>query len=246
MNKTFYDSFAVNYDEWVRADTYAKEIKTFYVDFFQNYFKNKTNLVELGIGTGNIAQAIRQKTKHEVLGVDNSSAMLEICTKKSKDIKLLQTNILTHTFKQKKKAIYLPYRTFCHFISIEAKQQLLENIYKNLEDGGVFIFDMDIMNKEIRDSLHNKPHLFYSNETLNVYHLYRFQKTSQAIEVTVFISTNKTQEIQVFKYDFSWIETEQTRELLEKIGFKIINLYGDTNKNQLTENSTKQIWVVRK
>lgn len=247
MSKSFYDSFAKKYDEWIKADSYAKDIKQFYSSFFKNYFLKPTQLVEFGIGTGNIALEILCNTKHSILGVDNSLSMLDICKEKiTKNIELLEDDIYTLKFTKNKEAIYLPYRTLCHFISSNEKKHIIQNIYNNLKKDGIFVFDLDVMSQRQRIYFHNKPHLFYQNLNTSVYHKYDFKSETEAIEVSVFIANNKTKDVEIFKYDFSWIEVSQVKQILDEVGFKVLHLYGDPCKNEYSSTSDNQIWVVQK
>jgi len=251
MNQEFYDDFSVRYDLWTSSDTYTLELINFYTDYFSK-IKQKQTLVELGIGTGNIALEILKNTSHSIIGIDNAKEMLKQCHLKSKargldiSLTLLEEDITNLQLEELAHYIYLPYRTLCHFVSLDAKQKLFEIIFKNLEVGGSFLFDCDKPNLERMKVIHNKPQLIYTKDEVSIYQLSKFNFDSQSIHVSVIDANRKKESANVHKYDFSWIEPEQMQSLLKEVGFSVVNVYGDTKKSLLEKDSLRQIYEVIK
>ncbi|MCA1595962.1 MAG: hypothetical protein LC772_06020 [Chloroflexi bacterium] len=45
---------------------------------------------------------------------------------------------------------------------------------------------------------------------------------------------------------FSWIQPDETRALLQEIGFEIEAVYGDFDRRPLDQSSPEQIWIARR
>ena len=247
MNQQFYDDFSARYDLWTSCDPYTLELIDFYTHYFSSLAQEET-LVELGIGTGNIGLEVLKHSAHKLIGVDNSERMLSVCAgkTKSKRLTLVEADISVYMLKSKVNYIYLPYRTLCHFVSLEEKKKLLENIYNNLEVGGTFIFDCDNPNEERMRLIHNKPQLVYAKDEFSIYQLSKFDFKKQSMHVSIVDANSKKESAEVHKYNFSWIEPAQIKVLLDEVGFKIVNVYGNTKKNPLEKESHRQIYEVMK
>jgi len=247
MNQQFYDDFSVRYDLWTSSDSYIIELITFYTQYFSGLSQEHT-LFELGIGTGNIGLEVLKTSAHKLIGIDNSKNMLRVCLNKteSKRLTLIEADISTYKLENKAEYIYLPYRTLCHFISLEQKRELLTTIYNNLEVGGIFLFDCDNPNLERMKSIHNQPQLVYTKDEFSIYQLSKFNFDRQSIQVNIIDANSQHESAEVHTYSFSWIEPEQIQSLLKEVGFTVVYVYGDTNKNPLEEGSLRQIYEVIK
>ncbi len=106
--------------------------------------KPKMKILDLGCGPGLYAELLAQKG-HSVTGIDFSENSIRYAIKHAKekklDIEYLNKNYLELDFDSRFDLVILIYLDFCVLLP-EEKDKVLENIYKALKKGGIFICDV--------------------------------------------------------------------------------------------------------
>jgi len=107
---------------------------------------NKPNIkiLDLGCGPGLYAELFAKKG-HSVIGIDISANSIQYAIKQAKekrlDIEYLHKNYLDLDFENQFDLVILIYLDFCVLLPDE-RDKVLENIYKALKKGGLFICDV--------------------------------------------------------------------------------------------------------
>ncbi|MDI9310720.1 MAG: class I SAM-dependent methyltransferase [Limnohabitans sp.] len=145
MSKVFdsmYQKF-INYDE---------EFK-FYLDLLNKY--NCGTVLEIGSGTGNLAQRFDQTTLF-YQGLDISADMIKIAQDRNPSLLFTQGDMKNFALAQKTEAIIMTGRTSSYIISNNDLYQAFDCIASNLINEGIFIFDFIDASRYIPYILENK------------------------------------------------------------------------------------------
>src|SRR4030042_2150199 len=106
--------------------------------------KPEMKVLDLGCGPGLYTELLAQKG-HSVTGIDFSENSIQYAKKHAKDKKLdieyLNKNYLKLNFDSQFDLVILIYLNFCVLLPKE-RDKVLENIYKALKNGGIFICDV--------------------------------------------------------------------------------------------------------
>jgi 2-polyprenyl-3-methyl-5-hydroxy-6-metoxy-1,4-benzoquinol methylase len=106
--------------------------------------KPKMKILDLGCGPGLYAELLAQKG-HSITGVDFSENSIQYAIRQAKekqlDIEYLHKNYLELDFDSQFDLVILIYLDFC-VLSPEERDKVLENIYRALKKGGLFICDI--------------------------------------------------------------------------------------------------------
>ena len=167
-----------------RSIPFYKEMLNLSVKFALLYSKENSTILDLGCSTATTLIEIAKKSKKKLnlIGVDNSKAMIELATKKIKaynlDIKLQLEDILEYNFK-KNDVIMSSYTL--QFIRPLERQNVVNKIYNSLNNNGVFIFSEKIITKDKRL---NKEFIdiYYEFKKSQGYSDFEIAKKRQALE----------------------------------------------------------------
>ncbi len=258
MNPTAeYDTFASIYEIWTATAPAAARNLPFYVEVCR---ETPGLVVELGVGDGRIAVEVAKVGK-SITGVDASAEMLHRCRARAQAAGVLDRLTLIHAdfrdfvLPQPAELITIPYHTIGHLVTMDDKRAGLRHIYSQLAPGGRlifdhFVFDPDaaarhsgvILRAEYTDSETGQDVLLWTTT--------RYDLEAQTMRIIAW-----TDEIdgvgvvvrrQYHRLNFSWLEPEQARALLEEAGFEIEALYGDFDRSPFCDDSPEQIWVARR
>jgi tRNA (cmo5U34)-methyltransferase len=112
------------------------------------YTREGSRVTDLGCSTANTLLSIARKSRHglNLIGIDNSHAMIERARKKAEAygarIELIEGDILTARLGQNSVIIA---NYMLQFIRPPRRLELVRRIYEGLEKGGVFIFSEKII-----------------------------------------------------------------------------------------------------
>ena len=107
-----------------------------------NRYVQKNNAVlELGCGTGNILQTLKET--YRVSGLDNSEGMLSEARKKVPEALLYCEDMASFTLPHKYAAILCIFDSINHLTSFTDWKKLFRTVHKHLEKDGIFIFDIN-------------------------------------------------------------------------------------------------------
>ena len=146
---TDYDTWAGIYDS---VYSYVQEDIPFYVDMAKLH---GGPVLELGCGTGRVTIPVAG-TGTEIVGIDNSRAMLDVARNKVdhlQNLKFIHGDMRDYELGRKFNLITLPFRGFLSLLTIEDQKSTLFNIRRHLSPGRLLIFnifvpDLDMLVQE--------------------------------------------------------------------------------------------------
>jgi SAM-dependent methyltransferase len=252
-----YDDFADIYDAWCESVPIAAENKTFYIELMAG---SAGPVVELGVGNGRICIEVARRGGR-VFGVDSSTKILELCRGRAEQagvadrLTLIQADFRDFELPEPARLITIPFHSIGHLLTREDKLAALRNIHRRLAPGGRLVFDhfifdpdypvpsgMASLRAETKDPETGRDRLIWETSIRD--------EASQVIDL--FACTEDLDEGGVVlkrryrRSRISWLSPDESRRLLEETGFEIESVYGDFNRDPLSEASPEQIWFARR
>jgi len=115
------------------------------VSLTRKYAKNAENVLELGCGTASNLLALSKY--YGVSGIDRSPEMLKIAKAKLPGASFVQGDITGFSSEEKFGCIICMYDTVNHLTEFAHWKQLFKNVSIHLTDDGIFIFDINTLDK---------------------------------------------------------------------------------------------------
>jgi SAM-dependent methyltransferase len=103
------------------------------------------SVLELGCGTGSVLKELAKK--YEVSGVDLSEKMLSIAKKKVPQATLFHQNMMRFRIAEKFDVICCVFDSINHVLTMAEWTAIFANVHRHLNDGGIFIFDINTQAK---------------------------------------------------------------------------------------------------
>jgi tRNA (cmo5U34)-methyltransferase len=131
-----------------RSIPFYKQMQELTIDFALNYLKEADTVYDLGCSTASTLIELGKQSNVDLnlVGIDNSSAMLSRASKKCKafgiDIKLKNEDLLDTSYDNAKLVIS---NYTLQFIRPLQREKLIKKIYDSLEDDGIFIFSEKVI-----------------------------------------------------------------------------------------------------
>lgn len=252
-----YDSFADIYEVWTDSAASANRNLSFYVDA---YLATEGVVVELGVGDGRIAieAAGRGCT---IIGVDQSSAMLERCRARAARsgvldrLTLIQADFRDFQVPEMAELIALPYHSIGHLATIDDKRDAVRHVFDRLRPGGRFVFDDFFMTPaligQMREVQLRAAYQSASGEDRLLWVTSLVDEAKQSIAVVtwedVLDMSGVLEHRRYRRLSLTWLEPAQMRTLLEDVGFTIEAFYGDFQRTPFeTASANEQVWVARR
>nr|WP_300005531.1 class I SAM-dependent methyltransferase [Tissierella sp.] len=221
-----YNKFAKVYDELMNDFDYEAWFN-YIEDIFKKYGKEPKKVLEMACGTGSLSEYFA-KDGYKLTSFDLSDEMLVKAYDKLnryKNVKLLRQNMIDFKFNEKFEAVVSICDSVNYILEEEDLVSTFKNVYDHLEDGGIFVFDINSYYK-LSTTLGNnifiedREDIFYTWENL-------FDNTSHICDfyLTFFLK----QEEEYKRFDEHHRERaykdEEILEALKQAGFKTRELY---------------------
>lgn len=252
-----YDSFADIYSIWTDSATSTSANLSFYVN---EYVAAEGPVVELGVGDGRIAVEAASRGR-AVIGVDQSSTMLERCRERAERagalerLTLIQADFRDFDLQEPAALIALPYHSLGHLATLEDKHDALRHILSHLRPGGRFVFDDFFMTPALMTHMRGvqlrATYQSASGADRLLWVTSLIDEPTQSICVVTWEdeldAAGVLKQRQYRRLSLSWLEPAQARALLEDAGFTIEACYGDFKRTPFDPASaSEQIWIARK
>ena len=183
----FDDDVAAVFDDMLsRSVPFYKESQQLTTRFCLNALSEGGRIIDLGCSTASLLLQVERglilPDKSELVGIDNSHAMIEHARKKVEayrsKILLVEGDILDYPFGDTR-AIICNYTL--QFIRPMMREKLVKKIYDSLEEGGVFIFSEKVLSE---NSTLNKQLIdcYYDYKKAQGYSEYEIVQKREALE----------------------------------------------------------------
>lgn len=237
----YYDALMsfVNYPSWV---SYIQTILAL------NNIKEKT-ILDLACGTGVCLELWWQKG-YKIIGLDKSLSMLEVCKKRfsyifNGDVHLINGDMRNFSFAKRLPIITCLYDSLNYLLTEVDLFNSLQNVYKTLNDNGIFIFDMNTLHC-LRDEWGNSTFHRHDGDIHSVWSN-TFDPTNYISSLNITLNIRENGKITTIKefhqeraYPFSIIT-----KFLHEAGFKF-SLYRHLTFNPVQENDLRIMGVAKR
>lgn len=232
----FYDEISKYYDEIFKV---SKE----QVDFISGIVGSKPkSILDIACGTGNCAIELSKKG-YNLTAVDLDSKMIEELSKKTAtlniDIKFSQANMMNLIDKLKDKkfdAIYCIGNSLVHLNDLNEIKEFFMEVKKLLNEDGVFIFQIINYDRILKENIKFLPTINNDFVPLSFKRFYEYDESINKIKFkTILEVEGKKIENEVDLFPLLY---EQAIRLLEEVGFKEINAFGNFKKSDFDKESS--------
>jgi SAM-dependent methyltransferase len=220
----------------------------------------KLPLLELGCGTGRIALKLGEEG-FQVVGVDNSAAMLEVCAEKvrARGVESLVTpvqadmcelkGVPTGPYNMAFCALY----TFAYLTSTEQQLAMLGAVKALLVQHGILVLDLTppwplLLPPSNGEVVHQGTYPDSDNVVVHKLVTGREETSRQMHHVTLMYdreeSDSKLTRISQ-QLDLRWTGRYETEALLKLSGYTLENLYGSYDLDDFGDESERMIFVAR-
>jgi len=219
-------------------------------------------ILELGCGTGRILIPAAE-SGCKITGLDLSEHMLSKCRQKLQNkprevqerIKLIQGNMADFNLNDTFSLIIIPFRPFQHLVDIDDQMSCLRCIRRHLEDKGRLVFDFfqvdprkmygpGFVEEEVEDfTWIDIPDgkKFKRTHRISAKHWSEQYNDVELIYYVAYPDGKVDRFVQAFP--FRYFFRYEVQHLLERYGFKIVELYGDFDRSPLADSSPEMIFV---
>lgn len=223
--------------------------------------------LELGVGTGRIAIPMAM-TGVDVVGLDNSMAMLRECSGKLRAVgetkgrlTLFQADMAAFELDARFSFIAMAYRTFMHLLTQEDQRRCLAAVRRHLCDGGVFalntwvpklrqIMFLSGLPSASARNLAGKHRVPGTDITIEHYHAASYNDFDQTLDEEHFV-TEVADDGSILRetslpFARAWTSPREMRNLIALCGFRARGVYGDFSLAPLDEDSSEMVWILEK
>ncbi|MBZ0265545.1 class I SAM-dependent methyltransferase [bacterium] len=242
---SMYDELAVNYDQMIR---WKKRLER-ETPFFQRLFSEKriTRVLELACGSGHHSQLFH-KWGCEVVGVDQSSALLEIARdveNESETLHFVEGNFLNfpEVVEGEFDGVFCLGNSIPHILSEEELSITFKNVFNSLKPGGVFVFQ----NRNYDRLLQTRERFQFpaTNRAADTHQIFfrfnDFEGDSVRFNIVHFTQVGERWIHKVYSTDLSPWKQVQLEKHLKDAGFGAINFYGDFSGMPFDAKSSEDI-----
>ena len=239
-----YNTFAQFYDRLTENVDY--KVRSEYISgFFSRYNKDAENVLDLACGTGSISAFLAEKG-YSVTGLDLSEEMLTVATSKG---------IVKAVFiKGDMTSFELPYKVDCCVCSLDAINHLIdfndvikcfECVNACLNDGGLFVFDVNTQYKH-RYVLSDNTFVFDEEDFFLSWDNNYTDNDIVDIFLDFFVFNGKNYDRYSEEIKERAYSEKSIKEALIYCGFEIVGVYDELSESAPREDSERIYFVCRK
>jgi SAM-dependent methyltransferase len=221
-------------------------------------------ILELGCGTGRILVPTAA-AGCEIVGLDDSTYMLARCRDKLRNqprdvqsrARLLWGNMAQFDARDTFSLVTAPFRSFQHLISVEDQLSCLETVNRHLHAGGTLILDFF----QVDPRRYGRPSYMIEVEDFPEVELpdgrtfrraHRIVTRHRAeqyndIELIYYVTYPNGKSLRLIQeFPLRYLFRYEAEHLLERTGFEVVEVFGDFDKSELSDDSPEMIFVVEK
>jgi SAM-dependent methyltransferase len=229
-----YDAIAALYDPWSRS---VIEDVDFYVAEAR---KAGGPVVELGVGTGRIAIPVALAGV-QVIGVDDSEAMLAVCRARAEKagvaelVELRLGDLRRPPVLERVTLVTCPFRALLHLESDKERLDALRAVYRLLQPGGRFVFDVFAPSREDVEETNGR----WLEREPGIWERADWDLERRVLTLAVRGESGET------AMRLTWRAPDEWRALLEAAGFEVVAAYGWFDLSPYT-GGEDTVWIARR
>lgn len=212
MNR--YQNFSEVYDLFISDYEWCLR---FIKETIQEYTDNPRSLLELACGTGNLLQHFTDE--YDISGIDISASMLAQAKNKLPNVPLFEMSMADFKLNRKFDLVICMFDSINHLLSYEDWLKTFSCVRNHLNTGGVFMFDMNTLEK--LDRLSKSPGFMHQKDDVYL-NMKITKKTEDVINWDVMIFKRVRDNL----YELSEDNIEETSFSSQKVKQDLEMLFG--------------------
>ena len=237
-----YNDFANVYDSLIKEDVDYEKWSNVILNYCDKYKIKKENYLDLACGTGNITELL-SKSFSNVWGVDLSPDMLCECERKLRDegihINLICQDIIDLDLSGKGFDLI----TCCldsvnYILEYEGLNRFFTNVHKHLNEGGLFVFDINSYYK-LSNVLGNNTYTYDEDDIFYVWENV-FENEIVDMYLTFFLKKGNMYDRFDEIHRERAYKKEEIEEAINRSGLRILNIL-DCYEKENIKNTTERI-----
>ena len=224
-----YEWFAPVYDAWAADMT---EDVDYYVELAR---EAEGPIIELAAGSGRISIPIAQRTGKRVIGIDLSTAMLDIARARAAetgvDLELHEGDMRDLDLEQASDLVICPYRALLHLPTWHDRRRVFERVARALRPGGRFAWNAFVFDHRFAAALDGR----WEDDPLR--HLTTYALGDNRIDITI---------EDVPALSLWWVTRSEWEGLLDVSGLETEALFGWFDRRPFDDASREFVWIARK
>ena len=242
-----YQTFAYLYDELTQNVEYEKRCDYILSFFEQNGIKSGT-VLDLACGTGSMSIPFMKKG-YRIIGVDLSEEMLEIASNRlfeaGNSFSLLKAKMQEFELPEKAEACICCLDSINHLNNIDDVLATFKNVYDSLNNGGLFVFDINTVYKH-NEVLADNTFVFDEDDYYLVWDNEAVDNRTVRILLDMFILNGESYDRFSEEFEETAYSVEELSSLLNKVGFVDIKVYDELSYDEPKNDSERLYFVCKK
>lgn len=231
--------------------SFYKSIATYYDDIFSpsenqiSFIKNTIgnppkDVLDLACGTGSLAIKLSQ-LGYDVTGIDLDEQMIKVAQNKTQDVLFLNDNMLTFNHSKKYDGIYCIGNSLVHLNSLAEITMFFLNVKTHLKENGTITIQIINYDRILKNKIDHLPTIYNVGKNLTFVRKYQYDKKNHKI---IFMTELKVKDLLIKNtVNLYPLTSTELKLILNKAGFKDINLYGDFAFNKYEEATSYALIV---
>ena len=245
----FYDRFASKYDVMISDKRYDEDLP-----FFNSVFKKHDvkSILDCSCGTG------KHVIKFSQLGFEatGSDVSIEMINKAIRNAELLGAELdfvqadfkrLADVFDKKFDCVVCLGNSLNHELEEKGILSALRSMYDVLRNKGVVIIQIRNLPKLVKERRRIFPMHFHrepNGDRKIFFYVLDFYRTKVKFNVISFLEFNEKPTFEANSVDYRIVSAQKLKELMMKIGYKQLKIYGDFKFARFSDEHSEDIIVV--
>ena len=214
--------------------------------FISGIFKanNAETVIDLACGTGIMSEKLVNNGFY-VIGIDISEDMLSLAKQRLPEMNFIKAGMQDFELKIKADGCICCLDSINHLTDEEDVLKTFKNVYNSLNNNGVFIFDVNSQYKH-RTLLNNQTYVFDEEDFFLSWDNELLENDTVRIMLDFFVYNGKNYDRYSEEFCERAYSAEVLKDMLSEAGFNSIEVYGDLNFSNPTDECERLFFVCKK
>lgn len=249
MNEA-YSQLAVSYDNYMEEVPYEKWLDFIEKTWAKFNLEKPETILDLCCGTGTMTVMLK-KLGYNVLGVDNSCDMLAQASKKAVEndfnIPFFEMDMIEFQLRNKVDCVICCCDGLNYNVEDGELKETFQRVNENLEDNGVFIFDLNTEYK-FKEILGDKQ---YSAVEENSAYFWQNEYDEEEKVNTYYVSLFKQVEGDTYQRfeEYHWeraYNIVETQKYLSETGFQVLGVFDNYDFSETCNTTERYVFITKK
>lgn len=201
-------------------------------------------ILDLACGVGRHALEFARRG-YDVTGLDLSKKYMKEASKEAEreglDVEFIQGDMRDFVREEYYDVVINFWSSFGYFETEDENLEVLKNVQRSLKKDGIFL--IDVMGREILHNIFSEKDSSYVDEGFFLEER-RLKRDGDFLENDWILV--KDGEVKEHKFMYWLYSEDDIREMLKKVGFKKVNVYGDLKRGDYSEDAERLIAIACK